>query len=257
VYEVTDQWPDFVHMGWLTMDAPELDLDLLYYNGTMWVVVMVSSGEVQMLSASYEGDIGMYAWRIRCDNCSADSDVMYSLAHVLPTVNAAEPGDLMCTRCEDCCDCSAAHVCYQCGPDDITVTDYQCYPNASVAVPVAVCFTLSVLVILAIWNAVKTRQYKSDPSQRMLASMRHARMASAVVLALGAVVFLTLGVVWHPIMGVDQNCDDCVTMDNTFWALFALNTIGVLVFAWLLRSDKSSQGQIQSDHDQHYVTLAN
>jgi len=255
MYEVTDQQPNFVHMGWLTMDAPELDLDLLYFNGSLWVVVMVSSGEVSALSSSYEGDVGSYAWRVRCDNCS-DAGVVWTLTHVQPA--AASASDGVCSRCSGCCDCTMAHVCYSCGPDDITITNYRCYPDASVAVPVAVSITAFVMLIVIIWNCVKYRQHTSAPQDlTFYAEMKRARTAAAVLMGAGMVVFLTLAVVWHPVVGVDPDCTDCVKMDNAFWALFAANAVGLCVVAWVQHTDSRARKNVgQPEHsDQPYVSM--
>jgi len=252
-------------MGWLTMDSPELDLDLLYWNGTMWVVVMVSSGEQSSLSASYEGEAGSYAWRIRCDNCS-DAMVMYSLTFILPPAVQSEAGgggttpassNSVCSRCSGCCACSTAHVCYQCGPADDIITNYQCYPDATVAVPAAAAIAAGVILVLLAWNVVKYLKLKHSPQdQTAYAEMKRARTAAGVMLAVGAAVFLTLAVVWHPVVGVDTGCTDCVTMDHAFWALFAVNAVGVFVVAFMMHSDKRKDGP-QEQGDQHYVSLTN
>jgi hypothetical protein len=150
-------------------------------------------------------------------------------------------------------------VCYQCGPDDVTVTNYRCYPDAGVAVPVAVGLCALVLVTIFAWNAIKYKQYKESPSNpTLIAELRRARLVGGVVLTIGAVLFFTLGVVWYPVAGVDPiDCTDCATMDHVFWALFAVNTAGVLLFIWLFRSvDVGHKNDGQPEHgDQHYVPL--
>jgi hypothetical protein len=55
VYEVTDTDPNFVHMGWLSMATAVLDLDLLYWNGSIWTVVMVASGEYTSFESVIHG----------------------------------------------------------------------------------------------------------------------------------------------------------------------------------------------------------
>jgi len=244
MYLVADEQVDFMHMAWLTMSAPELDLDLLYWNGTIWKIVMIASGEDFSETISFAGNVGNYAWRIRCDNCSTVGNVRYSLTYAQPEL--ASNLIAQCSRCSGCCDCSTAHVCYQCGPEDGIITDFVCYPDATFVVPAAVGMTMGIAVLLSIWMAVKYRrmnQNKNTNDATVFAGLHRALVVSATVFAVIAVIFLTLSVVYSPQVGVNPDCDDCNTMVNAFWGLFAASLVFLGVTGFLYRSMTTSSKQ--------------